>query len=177
MLARQIQSPVTTSMGRLFDAVASMLGLCQVASFEGQAAMALEEEGMRASALVYGEDNTYPIPLIAREDAPPRWIADWRPMIELMADDLGRGIERSHIAHRFHRSLADLIGQAAERVGVRQVVLTGGCFQNVLLADLARERLESAGFVALTHREVPPNDGGLALGQAVIAATQLRGGC
>lgn len=175
MLARQIQSPVTTSMGRLFDAVASMLGLCQVASFEGQAAMALEEEGMRAS--VPGEDEAYPIPLIARAEAPPRWIADWRPMIALIADDLGRGIERSRIAHRFHRSLADLIGQAAERVGVRQVVLTGGCFQNVLLADLARERLESAGFVALTHREVPPNDGGLALGQAVIAATQLRGGC
>jgi hydrogenase maturation protein HypF len=162
-------------MGRLFDAVASMLGLCQVASFEGQAAMALEEEGMRAS--VPGEDEAYPIPLVSRAEAPPRWIADWRPMIALIADDLGRGIERSRIAHRFHRSLADLIGQAAERVGVRQVVLTGGCFQNVLLADLARERLESAGFVALTHREVPPNDGGLALGQAVVAATQLCGGC
>jgi hydrogenase maturation protein HypF len=171
MLARQIQSPVTTSMGRLFDAVASMLGLCQVASFEGQAAMALEQEGMRAS--VPGEDEAYPIPLVSRAEAPRRWIADWRPMIELIADDLSRGIERSRIAHRFHRSLADLIGQAAERVGVRQVVLTGGCFQNVLLADLARARLESAGFVTLTHREIPPNDGGLALGQAVIAATQL----
>ena len=173
MLAKQIQSPVTTSMGRLFDAVASMLGLCQVASFEGQAAMALEQEGTGASATVHGEGEAYPIPLISREDAPRRWIADWRPMIALIADDLSRGIERSCIAHRFHRSLADLIGQVAERVGVRQVVLTGGCFQNVLLADLARARLESAGFVALTHREVPPNDGGLALGQAVIAAIQL----
>jgi hydrogenase maturation protein HypF len=171
MLAKQIQSPVTTSMGRLFDAVASMLGLCQVASFEGQAAMALEQEGTGAS--VYGENGIYPIPLISQEEAPRRWIADWRPMIELIADDLSRGIERSRIAHRFHRSLAELIGQVAERVGVRQVVLTGGCFQNVLLADLARARLESAGFVVLTHREVPPNDGGLALGQAVIAAIQL----
>jgi hydrogenase maturation protein HypF len=173
MLARQIQSPVTTSMGRLFDAVASMLGLCQVASFEGQAAMALEQEGRRASATDHGEDDAYPIPLMSQAAAPRRWIADWRPMIALIADDLSRGIERSRIAHRFHRSLADLIGEAAERVGVRQVVLTGGCFQNVLLADLARARLESAGFVALTHREVPPNDGGLALGQAVIAAIQL----
>ena len=170
MLAQQIQSPVTTSMGRLFDAVASMLGLCQVASFEGQAAMALEQEAMNASASVQGKDDTYPIPLIAQTETPRRWIADWRPMIELIADDLSRGIEMSRIAHRFHRSLAELIGQAAERVGVRQVVLTGGCFQNVLLADLARERLESAGFVTLTHREVPPNDGGLALGQAVVAA-------
>jgi len=174
MLAKQIQSPVTTSMGRLFDAVASMLGLCQVASFEGQAAIALEQEGMRGSESVHGEDEAYPIPLVSGADAPRRWIADWRPMIALIADDLSRGIERSRIAYRFHRALADLIGQAAERVGVRQVVLTGGCFQNVLLADLARERLESAGFVVLTHREVPPNDGGLALGQAVVAATQLR---
>jgi hydrogenase maturation protein HypF len=177
MLAKQIQSPATTSMGRLFDAVASMLGLCQVASFEGQAAMVVEQEGIRASASVHGEDDTYPIPLITQNETPRRWIADWRPMIKLMADDLRHGIERSRIAYRFHRSLAELIGQAAERVGVRQVVLTGGCFQNVLLADLARARLESAGFVALTHREVPPNDGGLALGQAVIAATQLRAGC
>lgn len=171
MLAKQIQSPVTTSMGRLFDAVASMLGLCQVASFEGQAAMALEQEGTGAS--VHGEDDTYPIPLIAQTETPRRWIADWRPMIELMAGDLSRGIERSRIAYRFHCALAELIGQVAERVGVRQVVLTGGCFQNVLLADLARARLESAGFMVLTHREVPPNDGGLALGQAVIAAVQL----
>lgn len=175
MLAKQIQSPVTTSMGRLFDAVASMLGLCQVASFEGQAAMALEQEGTGVS--VHGENGIYPIPLISRAEAPRRWVADWRPMIGLMADDLSRGIEKTHIAYRFHRALAELIGQVAERVGVRQVVLTGGCFQNILLADLARERLESAGFVAFTHREVPPNDGGLALGQAIIAATQLRTGC
>ncbi len=172
MLAKQIQSPVTTSMGRLFDSVASMLGLCQVAGFEGQAAMALEQEAMKASVSIHGKDEAHPIPLIAREDEPQRWIADWRPMIELITDDLSRGIEKSRIAHRFHRSLAELIGQVAERVGLPQVVLTGGCFQNVLLADLARERLESAGFVALTHRKVPPNDGGLALGQAVIAAIQ-----
>jgi hydrogenase maturation protein HypF len=173
MLAKQIQSPVTTSIGRLFDAVASMLGLCQIASFEGQAAMAVEQEGIRASASLHGEDGAYPIPLILREQPPQRWIADWRPMIELIADDVRRGIERSRISHRFHRSLAELIGQVAERVGVQEVVLTGGCFQNVLLVDLAKARLESAGFVALTHREVPPNDGGLALGQAVIAAIQL----
>jgi hydrogenase maturation protein HypF len=170
MLAKQMHSPVTTSMGRLFDAVASMLGLCQVASFEGQAAMALEQAAMRASVSIHEQDEAYPIPLMAREGEPQRWIADWRPMIRVMADDIGRGIEKSRIAHRFHRSLAELIGQVAERVGLRQVVLTGGCFQNVCLADLARERLESSGFVVLTHREVPPNDGGLALGQAVIAA-------
>ena len=168
MLAKRTHSPITTSMGRLFDAVASMLGLCQVATFEGQAAMALEQEAMKAS--VQGQDEVYPIALIATEEGLPRWIADWRPMIERIADDLSRGTERSRIAFRFHRALAELIGEMAERVGLRQVVLTGGCFQNALLVDLAIKRLESAGFSALTHREVPANDGGLALGQAVIAA-------
>jgi hydrogenase maturation protein HypF len=168
MLARRTHSPITTSMGRLFDAVASMLSLCQVATFEGQAAMALEQEAMKASA--QGKDEAYPIVLNSDESGPPRWIADWRPMIERITDDLSRGAERSLIAYRFHRALAELIGQMAERVVLRQVVLTGGCFQNALLVDLARERLESAGFIALIHREVPANDGGLALGQAVIAA-------
>lgn len=171
MLEKQIQSPVTTSIGRLFDGVASMLALCQVATFEGQAAMALEQEGMRASD--HSEDEAYPIPLVPQEEGARRWIADWRPMLALIAEDLRRGNDRSRIARRFHRSLAELIGQMAERIGLKQVVLTGGCFQNVLLVDLARARLESAGFVVLTHRAVPPNDGGLALGQAVIAATQL----
>jgi hydrogenase maturation protein HypF len=157
-------------MGRLFDAVASMLGLCQVATFEGQAAMALEQAAMRASASIQRKDEAYPIAFNSEGSGPQRWIADWRPMIERIADDLSRGTERSLIAYRFHRALAELIGQMAERVGLPQVVMTGGCFQNALLVDLARERLESAGFVALTHRQVPANDGGLALGQAVIAA-------
>lgn len=173
MLTRRTHSPTTTSMGRLFDAVASMLGLCQVATFEGQAAMALEQEAMQVSASVQRQHEAYPIVFNSEGSGPQRWIADWRPMIERIADDLSRGTERSLIAYRFHRALAELIGQMAGRVGLPQVVLTGGCFQNALLVDLARERLESAGFVALTHRQVPANDGGLALGQAVIAVTQL----
>ncbi len=95
-------------------------------------------------------------------------------MVQWIERDLCSGVERSRIAHRFHRSLAELIGQVAELVGLEQVVLTGGCFQNTLLADLARERLESAGFSVLTHSQVPPNDGGLSLGQAVIAAIQAE---
>ncbi len=170
MLARRTHSPTTTSMGRLFDAVASMLGLCQVATFEGQAAMALEQEAIRVSASAQRQDEAYPIVFNSGGSGPQRWIADWRPMIARIADDLSRGTERSLIAYRFHHALAELIGQMAERVGLPQVVLTGGCFQNALLVDMARERLESAGFVALTHRQVPANDGGLALGQAVIAA-------
>ena len=175
MLDKRIQSPVTTSMGRLFDAVAAMLGLCQVASFEGQAAMAVEQEGVRASASVRDEDHAYPIPLILPEKGLQPSIADWRPMIEMIVDDLRCGVARSRIAYRFHAALAEVISHVAERVDVRHIVLTGGCFQNVLLLDLAVARLESAGFVVLTHREIPPTDGGVSLGQAVIAATQLEG--
>ena len=94
-------------------------------------------------------------------------------MIERIATDLHDGTDRSRIAYRFHRSLAELIGQVAQLAGRTSVVLTGGCFQNRLLVDLARERLAAAGFEVLTHREVPPNDGGLSLGQAVIAAARL----
>lgn len=169
MLNQHIHSPVTTSMGRLFDAVASILDLCQIASFEGQAAMAVEQKGLSS----YGEDGLYPIPLSSADDGLQCWVADWRPMIRQITGDLRTGIERSLIAHRFHRSLAELIGQMAEQIGLKQIVLTGGCFQNGLLLDLARARLESAGFVVFSHRKVPPNDGGLALGQAVVAATKL----
>ena len=173
MLAQRTHSPITTSIGRLFDAVASMLGLCQVATFEGQAAIALEQEAMKASASVQGQDEAYQIPLITTEDGSQRWIADWRPMIGGITGDLRGGVELARIAYRFHRSLAELIVPVAERVGLAKVVLTGGCFQNALLVDLAVERLRSAGFTPLIHREVPANDGGLALGQAVIAATRL----
>lgn len=94
-------------------------------------------------------------------------------MIGGITGDLRGGVELARIAYRFHRSLAELIVPVAERVGLAKVVLTGGCFQNALLVDLAVERLRSAGFTPLIHREVPANDGGLALGQAVIAATRL----
>ena len=172
MLQKQRLSPVTTSMGRLFDALASMLNLCHMASFEGQAAMAVEEEAWRASASIHMDDVIYPIPVISDPAAGP-WRADWRPMIDRIAKELHDGTDRSRIAYRFHRSLAELIGQVAQLAGRTSVALTGGCFQNTLLVDLAKERLTAAGFEVLTHREVPPNDGGLSLGQAVIAAARL----
>jgi len=173
MLEKEIQSPTTTSTGRLFDAVSSILGFCHEASFEGQAAMMLEQAALSASASYGPDGELYPIRLVLQEEGGQPWIADWRPMIERIGRDLSRGIDRSLIAYRFHCSLAELIGQVAELVGLKHVALTGGCFQNVLLVDLATQRLESAGFVVLTHGQVPPNDGGLSLGQAVIAASRL----
>jgi len=173
MLDKEIQSPTTTSTGRLFDAVSSILGFCHVASFEGQAAMMLEQAALSASPSYGLDGELYPIRLKVREEAQQPWIADWRPMIERIWRDLNRGVDRSVVAYRFHCSLAELIGQVAELVGLKHVALTGGCFQNVLLVDLATQRLESAGFVVLTHGQLPPNDGGLSLGQAVIAASRL----
>lgn len=173
MLDHQIQSPITTSTGRLFDAVSSILGFCHVSTFEGQAAMMLEQAALSASALHRRDGELYPIQLKAQAEEGQPWIADWRPMIERIVHDIECGVDRSLVAYRFHCSLAELIGQVAELVGLKHVALTGGCFQNALLVDLATRRLESAGFAVLTHGQVPPNDGGLSLGQAVIAACRL----
>ncbi len=165
LLRKQLHAPVATSMGRLFDAVASLLGLCQVSSFEGQAAMAVEFAAMDLS----GEDAGYPIEL-CESKAGAACVADWRPMIKMIVDDLEAGVAPARISFRFHLALAELAGLVATRAGLPRVVLSGGCFQNALLAGLVRTRLEREGFHVFTHREVPPNDGGLSLGQAVIAA-------
>ncbi len=190
LLRKGVAAPPTSSAGRLFDAVASLVGLCHGASFEGQAGMALECAAHRAWKKQERdhtkEPSRYAIPLVHRRLLEPMpsldrdgevrgdWqaerIADWRPLVKAIADDLLQGADPARMALQFHEALADLIGRVAEAAGVPRVVLTGGVFQNVLLARLARNRLERAGFVVYTHCLVPPNDGGLALGQAVVAA-------
>jgi hydrogenase maturation protein HypF len=173
LLRKGIASPWTTSMGRLFDAVSSLAGLCDETSFEGQAAMALECAAERYVKLFPGNETSYRFTVIRGEDNPAIWVADWRPLIESLIEDMREGCSPERIAYRFHLTLADLIGQIAEQAALPRVVLTGGCFQNVLLLQLARRRLERAGFTAYTHRQVPPNDGGLSLGQAVVAAAHM----
>jgi hydrogenase maturation protein HypF len=96
---------------------------------------------------------------------------DWRPMVSAMLDDLRRGCRLERIAARFHVGLANSIVRVAQAAGFPRVVLTGGCFQNRLLLSLVRQRLRTAGFTVYSHSLVPPNDGGLSLGQAVIAAS------
>jgi hydrogenase maturation protein HypF len=168
MLERGVASPVTTSMGRLFDAVASLAGLCQVATYEGQAAMALEAAARRGEAEGKGGQG-YDLPLLWPEGGRGSLALDWRPLIAEVVADARRGVPAERIARRFHLALADAAVRLAQEAGLSRVALTGGCFQNELLTRLVCGKLEAAGFLVLTHREVPPNDGGLSLGQAVVA--------
>jgi hydrogenase maturation protein HypF len=163
MLARGLNSPVTTSAGRLFDAVASLVGLRQRVSFEGQAAMELEFalDGVES-------DESYPIGISGAAEAVPLKL-DWSPMIRAILKDIESGTRTAVISARFHNALAGAIVEIAKRVGEERVVLSGGCFQNRYLTERAVGRLQAEGFRPYWHQRVPPNDGGIALGQAVAA--------
>jgi hydrogenase maturation protein HypF len=169
MLQQQLHAPLTSSAGRLFDAVASLIGLRQKASFEGQAAAELEYVADSGVA------DVYPIELQGRADRP--LLIDWGPMVEQILSDARHGIPPARIAGKLHHTLADAVLQAARQLarpaGVTKVALSGGCFQNQVLTQLCSGRLERAGFQVLRHRQVPPNDGGISLGQVMVAAAQL----
>ncbi len=157
MIERGINAPLTSSVGRLFDAVASMAGVARQSRFEGQAAMLLERAIDGATI-----EEAYPLPI--REG-----VADWAPLVEAVRRDVQRGEPQSMVAARFHNALAEWIAAAAARSGVRQVALSGGVFQNGYLVERAVALLESSGFAVYTHQRVPSNDGGIALGQAVLS--------
>ncbi len=164
MLARGVASPLASSAGRLFDAVAALLDLCQGARFEGEAALALE------AAATGAEAAPLPAPVLVG-DHPLR--LDWRPTLAALLAGRFAGLGPGPLAAGFHEALAAGIVAMARRLETRQVLLTGGCFQNALLATLTVSGLRAAGIAALCHRRVPPNDGGLAVGQIVFAAAPL----
>ncbi len=166
MLEKRVHAPLTTSAGRLFDGVAALLGLHQTISFEGQAAMALEFAADPAIR------DAYPTLLTSVRNNSP-WILDWRPLISAILADLRANAPIPTIAARFHNALIEIIVQVAKRVGEPRVALTGGCFQNRILTEQAAQRLRAAGFEVILHRQVPPNDGGISLGQAVVAAKKI----
>ena len=157
MLAKGLHSPLTSSIGRLFDAVAALAGLHARSGFEGQAAMALE---FAAGDLVAA---AYPWDLEGG-------IADPCPLVEQVLLDLAAGRDAAFISARFHAALANLALAWVERSGLPDVVLSGGCFQNALLTTRVQARLTGAGFRVHRHQLFPPNDGCISLGQAVIAA-------
>jgi hydrogenase maturation protein HypF len=164
-LARGVNAPTTTAMGRLFDALAALAGVRLASGFEGEAAMALEFAGDTA-----GEVAPYPFPLA---DGVPA-VADWGPLVAAALADRTRGASPATIAARFHAALVDLAETIAVRAGLARVVLTGGCFQNWRLADQTTARLRARGFTVYLPQAYPPNDGGIALGQLIVAAHRAR---
>jgi hydrogenase maturation protein HypF len=172
MLDQGINTPLTSSVGRLFDAVAALLDLRQVSAFEGQAAMALEFAAGGAGR--HGADDGYPFPIA--DGAGGGFIADWGPAVEAILRDLRDGVTVTAIASRFHNALVELILQAARWAGQERVLLSGGCFQNRLLTERAVKRLRREGLRPYWHRRVPPNDGGIALGQVIGAMRLQRAG-
>lgn len=179
LLRGGLRSPWTSSAGRLFDGVAALLGLAPEGrvSFEGEAAVRLEALADRR------ERGSLPLPLVAAA-APPGlapgqaasddfWELDWRPLLATLLAEQARGTSPAVLAARFHNALATAAAELAARAGVARVALSGGCFQNRLLLRRTVARLRAGGHRVLLHRQVPANDGGIALGQLAVAAARL----
>lgn len=163
-LEQSINSPLTSSMGRLFDAVSALIGIRQAVNYEAQAAIEME------ARCAQDEDGTYPFSITADTlDPTPLWIA--------LLHDLHDGVSPERMASRFHTAIADLVlsvsEQLRQKTTINTVVLSGGVWQNRVLLSRSVFRLEKAGFEVLWHKHVPTNDGGIALGQIMIAMPSL----
>ncbi|MDX6213338.1 MAG: hydrogenase maturation protein HypF [Frankiales bacterium] len=168
-LARaQVNAPLTSSAGRLFDAVSALLGVRDVVTYEGQAAIELE--------YVADPDETGSYPVTVTDGSPAR--IEIASLVRDLSTDLLAGVPVPTLAARFHNTLADVVRDVCARLReqhrLETVALSGGVFQNALLVTRCLSRLETAGFEVLTHRQVPPNDGGLSLGQAAVATAWVR---
>jgi len=172
-LERGINAPVTSSAGRLFDAVAALLGLRQQATYEGQAAAELE---WAASSVDTDARFAFDLGEMAGDADVVRFTVDWGPMLSEILSALDARAGRATIAAAFHNTLAEAVVAAARAAGQEDVVLTGGCFQNRYLTERTVRRLQKEGFRPYWHHRVPPNDGGLSLGQAAWAARVMAGG-
>ena len=184
MLTRSLNSPLTSSAGRLFDAVASLAGLRQRVRFEGQAAMELE-----FALADVDTAEAYPLPLrevaLPCATAPPSHasritghqspvansvlVLDWSELLNALLADVRESVPADIISAKFHNALVEGMVAIARRLGQERVVLSGGCFQNRYLTERAIQRLRHGGFRPYWHQRVPPNDGGISLGQIVAA--------
>ncbi len=165
MLQRGVNSPKTSSAGRLFDAVAALTGVCLLNTFEGEAAILLQQAAERC--------RTEPSPYDWRTGGQK---IDTRQMIHQIVSDVDSGRDTSEISLAFHKTMAGMVStvasEASDRAGLNRVVLSGGVFQNVLLSRLVESELTSRGIEVFTHEVVPSNDGGIALGQAAVAVAR-----
>jgi hydrogenase maturation protein HypF len=171
MARKGVNSPLTSSAGRLFDAAAAILGVRDTINYEGQAAVELEQLADRGET---GGTGAYPAGI---ETGPP-FLARGGDLLHGVIEDLAAGIAPGVIAARFHHGVAALIEAGClltrDRSGLDTVALSGGVFQNQLLLRAAVSRLEGRGFRVLVHSRIPCNDGGISLGQAVVAAARDR---
>jgi hydrogenase maturation protein HypF len=170
-IAHRLNAPLASSMGRLFDAAAAILGVRTAARYEGQAAMELES---LASDLP-SEGAPLPFPALERDGL---WELDPIPLLAGLGEAAARGDDPATLAATFHESVAagsaDLAFRAAETAGVTDVVLAGGCFQNARLLTSLRRRLVERGLRVLLPRLLSPNDGAISYGQAAVATALLR---
>ena len=175
MLATAFRTPQTSSAGRLFDAVASLAGVADRVNYEGQAA--IELEWLASSE---ANEDSYPVTVAdtTAEGVVGAVIVDTRSLIAAVADDARRNVSSALIGRRFHswmvEAIVEVCSRLREKSNLAEVVLSGGVFSNALLTTEATARLRAAGFRVYRHRQVPPNDGGLSLGQLAIAATVLN---
>lgn len=159
-LKKRMNSPICSSVGRLFDAVSAILGLCRVSDYEGRAALLLESAAYQATI----QKPRYEMPLIKEKGL---FLLDWRPMIKQIFVDMKQGVPLPDIAMAFHETLATGIVELAKIADQETVLLTGGVMQNKCLVEKAVAYLKKAGFKPYLHRNIPPNDGGIAVGQLI----------
>ncbi len=180
VLRKRVNCPSTSSVGRLFDAVASILDIRQCVHYEGQGAMELE-----FAAAELDTCDAYPfsvrrivvqstdVDAASNINSGPA-IIDWNETITSLMEDVHRGTAVAAVARKFHNTLVDMIVAVAKRFDADRVMLSGGCFQNQLLLERTIARLETEGFRPYWHHRVPPNDGGISLGQAVVAQHRIK---
>lgn len=170
MIEKNLNSPSASSMGRLFDAISALIGVCDHAAYEGQPAIELE------AAVEYGVEGVYPFSIYKS----PNGILNVSvaETISAIVEDLCSEASKGVIAARFHNTVVEfslsICRTLRDKLRVNTIALSGGCFQNRILTEGLLDKLGKAGFQVLTHRRVPPNDGGVALGQAVVAAAMIE---
>lgn len=173
MIKKDINSPLTSSVGRIFDAVAALINLRQQVSFEGQAAMELE--------YITGDgiESSYPFEVVEKEpglssNSSASYTVDWAPIILAVLEDTKMETPKEEIATKFHNTLSEIIIHVARLLGIGNVVLTGGVFQNKYLTEHTWRKLKEEGFKPYIHQRIPPNDGGISFGQVAVAAALLK---
>jgi hydrogenase maturation protein HypF len=161
MIEKNINSPITTSMGRLFDGVSSIIDVKHTVSYHAQAAIALEQIAIKSD-----DTTSYPFTL-------DNGTIDFRPVIKHVAGDVKSLVPKELVAKKFHNTVVEIITSISEQIrketGLSTVALSGGVFQNIILLEQAFFRLKERGFSVLIHQLVPPNDGGISLGQVAAA--------